>query len=91
MRTRAILASMAALAAGVAVATPALATGTKIVHYPNCKALNRVYPHGVGQRGARDKVRGHTAPVTTFSVNNALYAANRGRDGDHDGIACEKR
>jgi Excalibur calcium-binding domain len=30
-------------------------------------------------------------PVTTFYVNNALYAANRGRDGDHDGIACEKR
>jgi Excalibur calcium-binding domain len=56
--------------------------------YTNCKALNRVYPHGVGRPGAHDKTSGQ--PVTNFRVNSKVYASNRARDRDHDGIACEK-
>jgi Excalibur calcium-binding domain len=59
--------------------------------YPNCSALNRVYPDGVGRVGARDRVRGDTPPVTTFKRSNTLYRLNTARDRDKDGIACEKR
>lgn len=59
--------------------------------FANCTALNRVYPHGVGKVGARDKVRGKTKPVTNFTRNNAVYAANTKSDADKDGVACEKR
>jgi hypothetical protein len=67
---------------------PPPAPATKI--YPNCAALNVDYPHGVGRTGAVDQVRGSTKPVTDFTVDDAVYNANRGRDGDDDGVACEK-
>jgi hypothetical protein len=57
--------------------------------YPNCRALNAHYPHGVGKVGAHDRTSG-TPPVRTFKRSNALYYANRGRDRNKDGIACEK-
>ena len=57
--------------------------------YPNCKALNAVYRHGVGLPGARDRTTGQ--PVTTFTRNRAVYLANTARDRDKDKIACEKR
>jgi hypothetical protein len=44
----------------------------------------------VGRPGATDHTSG-AAPVTTFTVNRQVYEANTGRDGDGDGIACEKR
>jgi Excalibur calcium-binding domain len=74
----------------VAVATPAeAATATK---YKNCTALQKKYPHGVGRKGAKDKVRGSTKPVTTFKVDTKVYNANKSKlDRDKDGIACEKR
>jgi Excalibur calcium-binding domain len=53
-------------------------------------ALNADYPHGVGRTGAVDHVSGSSKPVTTFTVNDAVYAANASHDGDGDGIACEK-
>ena len=56
--------------------------------FKNCAALNRVYPHGVGKPGARDKTR--ETPVTNFKVSRDLYAAFEGKDRDGDGIACEK-
>ncbi len=59
--------------------------------YSNCTQLNKKYKHGVGKKGARDKVRGKTKPVRNFKVSNALYSANRHSDRDRDGIACEKR
>ena len=79
----------------VAATTVALLAGTAAPSqgaaktYKNCTALNKVYPHGVGRKGARDKTSGK--PVTNFKVSNSLYAANRGKDRDRDGIACEKR
>lgn len=56
--------------------------------YPNCKALNARYPHGVGRVGARDHTSG--TPVTNFKRSNKLYRENISRDRDKDGIACEK-
>ncbi|MBO1756328.1 excalibur calcium-binding domain-containing protein [Allobranchiibius sp. CTAmp26] len=73
--------------AGFAVVAPAhAATAPKA--YANCTALNKVYKHGVGRKGARDKTAGK--PVTNFTVNTAVYNKNTGRDRDKDGIACEK-
>jgi hypothetical protein len=57
--------------------------------FKNCTALNKVYSHGVGRQGARDRTSG--TPVTGFKVSTRLYAANRGSDRDGDGIACERR
>ncbi|MER5456575.1 excalibur calcium-binding domain-containing protein [Micromonospora sp. NPDC002389] len=78
-----------ALAGGtVAVVSPAQAAPTK---FKNCTALNKKYRHGVGKKGARDKVRGRTKPVTNFKVSTAIYNANTKLDRDKDGVACEKR
>ena len=49
------------------------------------------YPHGVGRTGAVDQVKGSGKGVTNFTVNDAVYNANAARDGDGDGIACEKK
>lgn len=66
-----------------------------------CTALNRDYPHGVGQKGARDKHGKRSKEVTNFKVSTALYRLNDGPrnkrtgeydlDRDNDKIACEKR
>lgn len=79
------IASAPVPAAAAAVARPST------VKYPNCKKLNKKYKHGVGKKGAKDKVSGRTKKVTNFKKSNALYAANRHLDRDSDGIACEKR
>jgi len=67
-------------------------------HYPNCAALQKVYPHGVGRSGAQDSA---SDPVTNFYVSTKLYNANNGPrnaetgeydlDRDNDGVACEKK
>ena len=67
-------------------------------HYKSCKALNKVYPHGVGRKGARD--RSSERRVTNFTRNNKVYSYNDGKGGnppreydldrDNDGIACEE-
>lgn len=75
--------SLLPLSATAAEAAPA--------RYKNCTALNKAYAHGVAKKGAKDRVRGKTRPVTTFRVDTALYTANRHLDGDADGVACEKR
>ena len=62
------------------------------VVYPNCAALNLVYPHGVAKAGVTaDMVSGvprALGSLTFFSTS--LYNLNPGRDGDGDGIACEQ-
>jgi hypothetical protein len=57
--------------------------------YPNCKALNARYPHGVGRWGAKDRTKSGD-PVTNFKRSNLLYRQNSGLDRDKDGVACEK-
>jgi hypothetical protein len=64
---------------------------TAVRVFANCTALNKVYPHGVGKKGARDKVSGSSSPVRNFYVSTAIYNANSARDRDKDGVACEKR
>ena len=59
--------------------------------FANCSKLNQKFPHGVGKKGAKDHVSGKSKPVKNFTVNNAIYNANRKLDRDKDGIACEKR
>ena len=90
------LASVALALALLGSASPAVmaAPGMSVsaaVSYRNCTALNKVYPHGVGKPGARDRVSGSSKPVTTFKRSLALYNANKSRDRDGDGVACEKR
>jgi hypothetical protein len=72
-------------AAGVAQA----ASDAGALRYPNCKALNKRWPHGVGRWGARDHTSG--TPVTNFKRSNRLYRQNSHLDRDNDKIACEKR
>ena len=84
----ATLAGGFAFAAPASAHTPAPARGP--VHYRSCADLNRVYHHGVGLPGARDKVRGHSRPARNFTVNVGVYRANVHLDADRDGIACER-
>jgi hypothetical protein len=60
--------------------------------FKNCTAMNKVYPHGVGRKGARDHTSGKK--VTTFKVSTSLYNKiiryRSGLDRDKDGIACER-
>jgi Excalibur calcium-binding domain len=86
----------AVLVAGAIVCggTPfAAAAGAVAAPWKNCTQVNKRYPHGVGEVGARDKTSG--TPVTNFKRSNVLYRTamryNRGLDRDKDGIACEKR
>ena len=79
------LAASALLVAATALAAPAQAKPAK--HFQNCDAMHKVYPHGVGKPGAKDKTSG--TPVTTFKRSTPLYNANTASDRDKDGIACE--
>jgi len=73
-----------------AVSAEAASAAPKAKKYANCKALNKVYPHGVGKSAAaRDKTKG--VRVTNFKVSKAVYKLNTTKDRDKDGIACEKR
>ena len=69
----------------------AIKTPTTLKEYKNCTALQKKYPHGVGKKGAKDKVRGSTKPVKTFAVNTKVYNQNKKSDRDKDGVACEKK
>lgn len=91
--TRKIVALLAvATVAGLGLAAPAQAAPPKVKKYANCAALNKVFKHGVGRKGAKDKVSGRTKKVTNFTVYTKMYEANRAKlDRDKDGIACEKR
>lgn len=61
--------------------------------YPNCTALNVDYPAGVARAGTTaDMVSGVAKSMPAgVRYSSSLYSLNTGRDGDNDGIACEKR
>jgi hypothetical protein len=75
--------------AGMLAATGAL-PASAARDYPNCTALNRDHPHGVGKPGAVDKVRAGSPRVTNFTRSRPLYRANKESDRDGDKIACER-
>jgi hypothetical protein len=55
--------------------------------------MNKVYPGGVAKVGVTgDMVSGELKPFGIQPVfDTAIYEANKARDRDGDGIACEKR
>ena len=80
--------ALVALTACIPISVATIADAAPPKDYPNCTALNKVYPHGVGKFGARDKTTG--VPVTNFKRNNRVYRLNNESDRDNDMIACEK-
>ncbi len=74
-----------------ATATPA-GPASSVQVFPNCAALNQVYPGGVARVGVTgNTVSGQLRPFGVTPVfDDELYAANSARDGDGDGIACER-
>jgi hypothetical protein len=56
--------------------------------FANCTALNKVYPGGVAKSSKVSNVGGKTRFKPT--VDAKVYEANRSKDRDKDGIACEK-
>jgi hypothetical protein len=78
------------LLVGASLSTPAEANAaSRVPVYKNCTAMHAKYKHGVGRKGARDKVTSGK-PVTNFYVSTTIYNANKKLDRDHDGVACEK-
>ncbi len=58
--------------------------------FKSCKAMNRVFPYGLGKPGAKDKV--HYAggrKSTKFKRLTRIYKKNKKLDRDKDGIICE--
>jgi hypothetical protein len=90
MALGALTASPVAASASVVSDTPSASSGA-IVKFKNCTSLNKVYKHGVGLKGAKDKHGRRAHGVMNFKVSTPLYKANRKLDRDKDGIACEKR
>lgn len=64
------------------------AAGTKVKKYSNCKELNKVYKGGVA-KSASVKNKGGKTKYKPY-VSAALYNANKSKDRDKDGIACER-
>ena len=56
--------------------------------YANCKALNKVYPGGVAKSSKAKNKGGKTKYKPKAS--STLYEANKAKDRDKDGIACER-
>lgn len=56
--------------------------------YKNCTELNKVYKGGVA-KSSTTKNKGGKTKYKPF-VSKALYDANKGKDRDKDGIACER-
>jgi hypothetical protein len=86
--------------AGPVIHTAHVGAGAGAVrHFKSCAALNGVYQHGVGKKGAHDRTTSGD-PVRNFYRNTRLYLANNGPhrpggreydlDRDNDGVACEQ-
>ena len=56
--------------------------------FANCSALNKVYPGGVA-KSSKVKNKGGATNYAP-EVNSKIYEANKSKDRDKDGIACER-
>ncbi len=76
----------------VSAPVPVAPAAADVRVFRNCAELNTVYPGGVARTGVTgNSVSGSLRPFgITPHFDDALYAANTARDGDKDGIACEK-
>lgn len=73
---------MVVIALIIGMATPASAAGFK-----NCAALQAKHPHGIAKSSSViAKATGLTGRPT---VSAKLYQANKSKDRDGDGVACE--
>jgi hypothetical protein len=79
------IASIAIVGLSIALATPSNASEI----FADCKAVNKVYKYGVGLEGAHNMVKGKPR-ASKHDVNKAIYEANKKKDRDKDGIACER-
>ncbi len=79
-------------ASTVSAPVPVAPAAVDVRVFRNCAELNTVYPGGVARAGVTgNSVSGSLRPFgITPQFDDALYAANTARDGDMDGIACEK-
>lgn len=57
-------------------------------NYKNCTELNKVYKGGVAKNSSTKNEGGKTKYKPHVSAS--LYEANKSKDRDKDGIACEK-
>ncbi|BDV30862.1 excalibur calcium-binding domain-containing protein [Microbacterium terricola] len=89
---------LAPLTGAVAATTPSHPVSTQSVHiaqpkvFKNCTELNKVYKGGVAKKGVKSNmVSGKPKPFKVKpKIDTALYNANKNKDRDKDGIACEK-
>nr|WP_232530931.1 excalibur calcium-binding domain-containing protein [Microlunatus antarcticus] len=78
--------------AGSSESAPATSSAVHVVvrpkpkAYKSCKALTKVYKHGVGKNGATEVGLG----LTNWTWSTPTYKKNKKFDPDHDGVACEK-
>ena len=92
--------TLAALTLVVGLVVAPAAAAEAQVHtaksFANCTALNKTYPGGVAKNA---KVRNtktvggkKVAAKSSYKpkVSASLYAANKSKDRDKDGIACER-
>ncbi|GAA1834410.1 excalibur calcium-binding domain-containing protein [Microlunatus capsulatus] len=93
--SRAVAGALALAVLSLPLAGAVSPAEAKSYHYKNCTALQKDFTHGVGKKGAKDKVKGKGKPVTTFKKSTTIYKAavkfNSRLDADKDGVACEKR
>jgi hypothetical protein len=67
------------------LATQAFAGATK---FKNCTAVHKKYKHGIAKSTkAAKRANGLTGKP---KISLSLYTANKGKDRDRDGVACEK-
>jgi hypothetical protein len=80
------IAAVLSAVVGLVLAVPASAATPPRV-FKNCKAVNKVYAHGIAKNfRVIKKADGLTGrPFVSFK----LYTANHTRDRDKDGVACE--
>jgi hypothetical protein len=74
-----------AVVAGACLVAPQ-AAGAKV--FPNCKAVSKVYAHGIAKNFKVIKTANGLTGRPFVSAKQ--YAANTQRDRDTDGVACER-
>lgn len=79
-----------ALALILVVGHPIAMASSSLVEkkFSNCAALNEVYPGGVAKSSKVKNQGGKTRHQP--KVDAKIYEANKTKDRDKDGIACEK-
>jgi hypothetical protein len=82
------LVAILALVLVVAIGAGSAQATVRAKKFKNCAAVHKVYKHGIAKsRAAARHANGLTGAP---KISAALYKANKGKDRDHDGVACER-